>query len=219
MFHRVLVSPHSPFRKPLSNSISLSILPLFCPLSSTLRLKHSEADPDHLATPKHQPSPPHQVSSSPFTGVIVLLRDHKSTFDFFGVYQVSAAVILSPLSSYLVILLPLFFYPFTRQRSLVAYDPRRHQGMTLRRRRSRHPRASSPLDKRRRRMPSFTTPSEDLISPRHISQGSRAWSYLSSFYFIMNFISLHVFKRAFAYLLLSLLGFRVGSSLFRDPIR
>ena len=35
----------------------------------------------------------------------------------------------------------------------------------------------------------------------------------------MNFISPHVFKRAFAYLLLSLLGFRVGSSLFRDPIR
>ena len=68
-------------------------------------------------------------------------------------------------------------------------------------------------------MPSFTTPSEDLISPRHISQGSRSWSYLSSFYFIMNFISPHVFKRAFAYLLLSLLGFRVGSSLFRDPIR
>ena len=30
----------------------------------------------------------------------------------------------------------------------------------------------------------------------------------------MNFISPHVFKRAFAYLLLSLLGFRVGSSLF-----
>ena len=28
--------------------------------------------------------------------------------------------------------------------SLVAYDPRRHQGMTLRRQRSRHPRASSP---------------------------------------------------------------------------
>ena len=96
----------------------------------------------------------------------------------------------------------------------MAYDPRRHQGMTLRRQRSRHPRASSPLDRRRRRMPSFTTPSEDLISPRHISQGSRAWSYLSSFYFIMNFISPHVFKRAFADLLLSLLGFRVGSSLF-----
>ena len=35
----------------------------------------------------------------------------------------------------------------------------------------------------------------------------------------MNFISPHVFKRAFAYILLSLLGFRVGSSLFRDPIR
>ena len=30
---------------------------------------------------------------------------------------------------------------------LVAYDPRRHQGMTLRRRRGRHPRASSPLDR------------------------------------------------------------------------
>ena len=98
---------------------------------------------------------------------------------------------------------------------MVAYDPRRHQGMTLRRRRSRHPRASSPLDRRRRRMPSFTTPSEDLISPRHISQGSRARGVIFPvFYFIMNFISPHVFKRAFAYLLLSLLGFRVGSFLF-----
>ena len=97
----------------------------------------------------------------------------------------------------------------------MAYDPRRHQGMTLRGRRSRHPRASSPLDRRRRRMPSFTTPSEDLISPRHISQGSRARGIIFPvFYFIMNFISPHVFKRAFAYLLLSLLGFRVGSSLF-----
>ena len=102
----------------------------------------------------------------------------------------------------------------------MVYDPRRHQDMTLQRRRSRHPRASSPLDRRRRRMPSFTTPSEDLISPRHISQGSRARGIIFFvFSFIMNFISPHVFKRAFAYLLLSLLGFRVGSSLFRDPIR
>ena len=101
---------------------------------------------------------------------------------------------------------------------LVAYDPCRHQGMTLRRRRSRHPSASSPLDRRRRRMPSFTTPSEDLISPRHISQGSRARGVIFPvFYFIMNFISPHVFKRAFAYLFLSLLGFRVGSSLFGIP--
>ena len=110
--------------------------------------------------------------------------------------------------------------PLGLVRPLVAYDPRRHQGMTLRRRRSRHSRASSPLDKRRRRMTSFTTPSEDLISPRHISQGSRARGVIFPvFYFIMNFISPHVFKRAFAYLLISLLGFRVGSSLFRDPIR
>ena len=100
----------------------------------------------------------------------------------------------------------------------MAYDPRRHQGMKLRRRRSRHPRASSPLDKRRRRMPSFITPSEDLISPRHISQGSCARGVIFPvFYFIMNFISPHVFKRAFAYFLLSLLGFRVGSSLFGIP--
>ena len=97
---------------------------------------------------------------------------------------------------------------------LVAYDPRRHQGMTLRRRRSRHPCASSSLDRRRRRMLSFTT-SQNLISPRHISQGSRVRGVIFPvFYFIMNFISPHVFKRAFAYLLLSLLGFRVGSSLF-----
>ena len=97
----------------------------------------------------------------------------------------------------------------------MAYDPRCHQGMTLRRRRSRHLRASSPLDRRRQRMPSFTTPSEDLISPRHISQGSRARGVIFPvFYFIMNFISPHVFKWAFAYLLLSLLGYRVGSSLF-----
>ena len=101
-------------------------------------------------------------------------------------------------------------------KKVVAYDPRRHQGMTLRRRRSRHPRAFSPLDRRRRRMPSFTTPSEELISPRHISQGSRACGVIFPvFYFIMNFISPHVFKRAFAYLLLSLLGFRVGS---RDEV-
>ena len=33
----------------------------------------------------------------------------------------------------------------------------------------------------------------------------------------MNFISPHVFKRVLAYLLLSLLGFRVGSSLFSGP--
>ena len=90
---------------------------------------------------------------------------------------------------------------------LVAYDPRRHQGMTLRRRRSRHPRASSPLDRRRRRMPSFTIPSEDLISPRHISQGLRARGVIFPiFSFIMNLFSPHVFKRAFAYLLPSLLG-------------
>ena len=102
----------------------------------------------------------------------------------------------------------------------MAYDPRRHQGMTLRRRRSRHPCASSPLDRRRRRMPSFTTPSEHLISPRHMSQGSRACGVIFPvFSFIMNIICPHVFKRAFAYLLLALLGFRVGSSLFRDPIR
>ena len=103
---------------------------------------------------------------------------------------------------------------------LVAYDPRRHQGMTLRRRRSRHPRASSPPppDRRRRRIPSFTTPSEDFISPRHISPGSRARGVIFSiFSFIMNFISPHVFKRAFTFLLLSLLGFRVGSSLFGIP--
>ena len=41
---------------------------------------------------------------------------------------------------------------------MVAYDPRRHQGMTSRRRRSRHPRASSPLDDQRRRMQTSTTP-------------------------------------------------------------
>ena len=100
------------------------------------------------------------------------------------------------------------------------YDPRRHQGMTLRRRRSRHPRASSPLDRRRRRMPSFTTPSEDLISPRHISQGLRARGVIFPvFSFIMNFISPHVFKRAFASLLPSLFRPLGGFSPFRDPIR
>ena len=94
-----------------------------------------------------------------------------------------------------------------RRGNLVAYDPRRHQGMTLRRQRSRHPRASSPLDRRRRRMPSFTTPSEDLISPRHISQGSRARGVIFPVVsFIMYLFSPHVFKRAFASLLPSLLG-------------
>ena len=61
---------------------------------------------------------------------------------------------------------------------LVAYNPRRHQGMTLRRRRSRHPRASSPLDRRRRRMPTFTTLSEDFISPPQTSSGSRARGFI-----------------------------------------
>ena len=106
-----------------------------------------------------------------------------------------------------------------RHARLVAYDPRGHQGMTLRRRRSRHTRASSPLDRRRRRMPIFTTPSEDFISPRHISPGSRARGVIFSIFpFIMNFLILHVFKRAFAYLLLSLLGLWVGSLLFGIPV-
>ena len=100
----------------------------------------------------------------------------------------------------------ILFYFFSPN-FLVAYDPRRHQGMTLRRWRSRHPRASSPLDRRRRRMPSFTIPSEDLISPRHISQGSHARGVIFPvFSFIMNLFSPHVFKRAFASLLPSLLG-------------
>ena len=101
----------------------------------------------------------------------------------------------------------------------MAYDPRRHQGMTLRRWRSQHPHASSPLDRRRRRMPIFTTPSEDFISPRHISPGSRTRGVIFSFFpFIMNFLSQHVFKWAFAYLLLSLLGLWVGSFLFGIPV-
>ena len=103
--------------------------------------------------------------------------------------------------------------------NLVAYDSRRHQGMTLQRRRSRHPRASSPLDRRRRKMPIFTTPSEDFISPRHISPCSRARGVIFSIFpFIMNFISSHVFKRALAYLLLSLLGLWVGSLLSGIPV-
>ena len=52
----------------------------------------------------------------------------------------------------------------------------------------------------------------------HRARARMELSFLS-FSFIMNFISPHVFKRAFAYLLLSLLGFRVGSSPFPDPIR
>ena len=48
---------------------------------------------------------------------------------------------------------------------LVAYDPRRHQGMTQRCKRSRHPRASSPHEKQRRRMPIFATPREDFVLP------------------------------------------------------
>ena len=40
---------------------------------------------------------------------------------------------------------------------MVAYDPCRHQGTTPRCRRSRHPCASSPHDRRRSRMPIFAT--------------------------------------------------------------
>ena len=65
-----------------------------------------------------------------------------------------------------------------QEASLVAYNPRRHQGMTLRRRRSRHPRASSPLDRRRRRMPTFTTLSEDFISPPQTSSGLRTRGFI-----------------------------------------
>ena len=49
---------------------------------------------------------------------------------------------------------------------LVVYDPRCHHGTTLRRRRSRHPRLSSPRNKRRRRMPTFATPLQDFVSLR-----------------------------------------------------
>ena len=46
---------------------------------------------------------------------------------------------------------------------------------------------------------------------------ARAWSYRSIFSFISHFRSPHVFKRAFAYFLLSLLGLGGGFPLFRDP--
>ena len=83
---------------------------------------------------------------------------------------------------------------------LVAYDPRRHQGMTLRHRWSRHLRASSPLHRRRRRIPSFTTPSETLFSPRACARRA----IFPVFSFTMTLFSPHVFKRAFACLSLSL---------------
>ena len=104
-------------------------------------------------------------------------------------------------------------------KELVAYDPCSHQDMTLQRQRSRHPRASSPLDTQRRRMPISTTPSEDFISPQHITPGLRARGIIYSIFFIMNFLSAHVFKRAFAYFFS--LSFRLpgGFSPFRDPIR
>ena len=110
-------------------------------------------------------------------------------------------------------LFPLSSYHHSYPCFLVAYDPRRHQGMTLRRRWSRHLRASSPLDRRRRRIPSFTTPSETLFSPRARARGA----IFSVFYFIMTLFSPHVFKRAFACLLSLSLGLWVGFPLFRDP--
>ena len=114
---------------------------------------------------------------------------------------------------------PVQMNAMTDRYEVVANDPRRHHGMTLRRRRSQHPRVSSPLDRRRRRMPIYTTPSEDFISPRHISPGLRARGVIYSIFpFNMNFFSPHVFKRAFAYFLLSLLGLRVGSPLFGIPL-
>ena len=65
---------------------------------------------------------------------------------------------------------------------LVAYDSRRYQGMTPRRQRSRHPRASSPLDRQRRRMLTSTTPREDLVLPRHITPRARARVDLSTLF-------------------------------------
>ena len=101
---------------------------------------------------------------------------------------------------------------------MVAYDPCRHQGMTLRHQRSRHPCTSSPLDKQRRRMPTSTTPSENLVSPQHVTPGlAHAWTYLP-YFVIMNFLSPHMFKRAFAYFFLPL-RLPGGFFPFWDPIR
>ena len=46
----------------------------------------------------------------------------------------------------------------------MAYDPHGHLGTTPRRRRSRHPCASSPHDRRRRTMPSSAIPLEEFLS-------------------------------------------------------
>ena len=72
--------------------------------------------------------------------------------------------------------------------NVVVYDPRRYQGTTPRRQRSRHPRASSPHDRGRRRMPSFATPLEDFVSPH-----SELAHVDLSYFVILKFIGPHMF--------------------------
>ena len=110
-----------------------------------------------------------------------------------------------PIVDYYILSLRVRFYKFFLPSSLcfndaqkrhvndddrvVAYDPRCHQGMTPRCQRSRHPRASSPHDSRRRRMSSFTRPLEDLVSLRSELARMNLPSFL-----VLNFIGPHVFN-------------------------
>ena len=97
----------------------------------------------------------------------------------------------------------------------MAYGPRRHQGMTPWCRRSRNPRAFSPLDRQRRRMPTSATLRKDLISLQHVTPRASARGPICRNFVIIDFLSPHVFKRAFVYFPLPLLGFRMDPSLFK----
>ena len=91
-------------------------------------------------------------------------------------------------------------------------NPHRYQSTTPRRRRSRHSRSFSLHDERRRRISTSATLCEDLVSPRYATPQARAHVDLSSF-FIVNF-SARTCLSGSSLISLSLLGFRVGSSLF-----
>ena len=95
--------------------------------------------------------------------------------------------------------------PFlSRPSKVVAYDPRRHQGMTLRRRWSRHLRASSPLD--RQKEGSRVSLHQVRPSSRHdtFRRARARGAIFSVFYFIMTLLArmclsgpLHVFLSLF----------------------
>ena len=70
-----------------------------------------------------------------------------------------------------------------------------------------------PLDRQRQRMLTSATRRKDLVSPQYVTPRACPWTYLP-YFVIIDFLSPHVFKQAFAYFPLPLLGFLFSSSRF-----